>query len=557
MRGGKRVLAIVRALQFVLETDQVLFASFAPRKLKRALAKSAELVSASLPTFCGLDLAPVLKLIAALTMVGVLLGAIIMPQNSLLSDAESTLCGTRRVHLLLRSRRPPLRTISACAGGSVNWAWAADMFGQPKWVDLSDAVGDWTDAYGIDPLQELEWTAPADAMMLSFYAQFVAAVLALGTNVARPSAGLMSDTDAIACSLSWSKAQDRNVSDALLLSSCLPKDSVVSSKEQAAAHSAFTVSDLVREAEVTYDCRDMLGAGSFTALYETAYLTVLVQALPATSSCAGGCPFGRPLCKDTNGTLGCVRPTCDDFKLLCNTNSGVGALARFLCSVTCGCDSITSSLLWIGPNSGCLPECREAAVSVAENASCSDAQPGSAELAALVEYSRAFDSNFAGTSYGEAYTTASDRAELGCFALNFEDSWQLCDHEHWSAAAEAKSLVPFCPVSCGCIGDPSGPVKRGCPSTCSAPEPPKLRDLSDAQLALANDEIATQNMEWGYEDPLYPASCLNVSATDCDPLDTVWYRHPCPVACGIDPSAAGTSSARRRAPAAATRRCAI
>ena len=94
-----------------MNIDEQLFESFAPRNLKRALAKSAELVVASLPTFHGLDLAPVLKLIGALTMVGCLVGIIIVPQNSLIDDAEATLCGTRRAHLVLRSGRAPLRTV--------------------------------------------------------------------------------------------------------------------------------------------------------------------------------------------------------------------------------------------------------------------------------------------------------------------------------------------------------------------------------------------------------------------------------------------------------------
>ena len=111
MHSGTQTLAVVRAWQFVMEIDTVLFACFAPRNLKRALAKSAELVVASLPTFRGMDLAPVLKLIAALTMVGCLLGTIIVPQNSLIDDAEATLCGTRRAHLVLRSGRAPLRTV--------------------------------------------------------------------------------------------------------------------------------------------------------------------------------------------------------------------------------------------------------------------------------------------------------------------------------------------------------------------------------------------------------------------------------------------------------------
>ena len=96
---AERDTAVVCAWQFVLEIDTVLFACFAPGRLKGALAKSAELVVASLPTFHGLDLAPVLKLIAALTMVGCLVGTIVMPQNSLLDAARVTLCGTRRVRV--------------------------------------------------------------------------------------------------------------------------------------------------------------------------------------------------------------------------------------------------------------------------------------------------------------------------------------------------------------------------------------------------------------------------------------------------------------------------
>jgi hypothetical protein len=104
---GMRLLA---RLQFVMNIDEQLFASFAPRNLKRALAKSAELVAASVPTFHGLDLAPVLKLIGSLTMVGCLVGMVILPQISLLDDAKVTLCGTFRAHLLLCSGRAPLCT---------------------------------------------------------------------------------------------------------------------------------------------------------------------------------------------------------------------------------------------------------------------------------------------------------------------------------------------------------------------------------------------------------------------------------------------------------------
>jgi hypothetical protein len=145
--------------------------------------------------------------------------------------------------LLLRSGCPPLRTVSACADGSLNWAWAGDKFGQPSWVDLSHEV-DWTDTRGMEPLDQLAWTAPAYASNRSFPAQFVAAVLALGTNVARPSAALMSDAaynDECApqgCALVWSEREFLNLSDAHLLSRCVLKFSSASSKERAEAYPA-------------------------------------------------------------------------------------------------------------------------------------------------------------------------------------------------------------------------------------------------------------------------------------------------------------------------------
>jgi hypothetical protein len=103
------VLSLAR-LQFVMNIDEQLFATFAPRSLKRALAKSAELIVASVPTFHGLDLAPVLKLIGALTMVGYLVGMVIVPQNSQLDDAKSTLCSMRRAPVALFGG-PPLCTV--------------------------------------------------------------------------------------------------------------------------------------------------------------------------------------------------------------------------------------------------------------------------------------------------------------------------------------------------------------------------------------------------------------------------------------------------------------
>jgi hypothetical protein len=264
---------------------------------------------------------------------------------------------------------------SVCVGGSVSWAWTADKLGWQSWVDLSKAVGNWTNASGIEPLDMLAWTAPAAASMRSFPAQFVAFVLALGTNAARPSSALMSDaayTDECIY-LTWSDIDEEILSDAHVLSRCVLYRSSVRSEEQAEASSAprHWV-----QGEKELECNDLLGGSVLSSYFEAGAMATLVQVLPAYGSCAGGCSMPRPLWKETKGTLGCVRPTCADVKPLCNNITDAGALTRYLCGVTCGCGDLTSDLPWIGPNLGCISACQEKATkAVAESATCSDAQP--------------------------------------------------------------------------------------------------------------------------------------------------------------------------------------
>jgi hypothetical protein len=408
-----------------------------------------------------------------------------------------------------------------------------NKFGSPISVDLTDAVGTWSTSRQLDPPPSMGWTSPADAPLLTIAAQFVDAVLKLGSNADRPSDGLMSMVAYNAeCYLSWSEMEDRNLSGALVLSSCVPYEAFGKTKELAQASAAEAVSDLVeyfRLITETDDCADMHST-SFLPRHEGVMMAKLVEALPQTGSCVGGCPFGRPLC---NGTT-CVRPTCDDIMPLCNAGGNAGALARYACGVTCGCDSPTSALVWTGPNSGCRPTCQEAARSAARNARCSDAQPGSAEFAALATYSRAKDQFFISS------VNATVKAALGCFALNF-DFPDICDAD--ATADDSKSFVPFCPVTCGCIDDPSRP---GCPGTCDAtdaaePPTPVCRDLSDAQLVLASDtRVAWYKLNGLTRPDPYPPSCVGANETVCAHLGIdldrdggrlpAW-KHPCPVAC--------------------------
>jgi hypothetical protein len=415
--------------------------------------------------------------------------------------------------------------LPACAGGSLNWAWDANKFGWPLAVDLTDAVSTWSASRQLDPPPSMGWASPADAPLLTFAARFVDAVLKLGTNVERPSDGLLSYAAFNAkCSFIWSDMEALNLSVAFVLSSCVPFDSFVLTKEQAEDYAARSVSELVAARAGDVDCYEDLLRGLFSPYGDVIYMGRLVEALPQTDgSCAGGCPFDRPLCDGTT----CVRPTCDDFMPLCNAAGNAGALARFVCGVTCGCNSTTSSLFWVGPNSGCSPACQETARSAARTAVCSDAQPGSAEFAAY---------SLAREPYNPDGVSTTVRAALGCFSSNFDGS--CYDYDYFTSQG-MKSLVPFCPVTCGCIDDPSIP---GCPGSCNATDaadspPPVCRDLSDAQLLLASDARVAQYGPGAPPYP-YPPSCSGANATVCaylgiDPYGgrlRVW-EHPCPVAC--------------------------
>jgi hypothetical protein len=180
-------------------------------------------------------------------------------------------------------------------------------------------------------------------------------------------------------------------------------------------------------------------------------------------------------------------PTCDHVSARCNANTDAGNLARFACGATCGCDSPASSLPFPGPNYGCQVVCKKAAEDQAARSECSDAHFG---LAELVEFatSDAVRASFDKRSNKTAWET------LGCFALSFNlrTTDDLCDWDGSRTKSGEKTFMPFCPVFCGCIEDPS---ITGCPVACKATDQslqsnpksptPVCRDLSDTQLATA------------------------------------------------------------------------
>ena len=93
------------AWQFVLDVDELIFRVFCPRELKRVLddVNAHKLRVAAMPTYKGLDAGPVLKLLAATTMIALMAGTSILPMANVLYDAGDSLCGMRHAAESIRT----------------------------------------------------------------------------------------------------------------------------------------------------------------------------------------------------------------------------------------------------------------------------------------------------------------------------------------------------------------------------------------------------------------------------------------------------------------------
>ena len=91
--------------QFVLDVDELIFRVFCPRKLKLVLddVNAHKLRVAAMPTYKGLDTGPLVKLLAATTMIALMAGTSILPMANVLYDAGDSLCGMRHAAESIRT----------------------------------------------------------------------------------------------------------------------------------------------------------------------------------------------------------------------------------------------------------------------------------------------------------------------------------------------------------------------------------------------------------------------------------------------------------------------
>ena len=379
-----------------------------------------------------------------------------------------------------------------------------EQFGAPHYVNLSDAINTWSAATSKEPptWTAEKWSRPDDeAAKLSLPGQFVDAVLSAPFNPPVCSRAL--------CTSLIRELDAKNASDTYPWSCCMLKFSALGDNLGATkANVGATVEELgdVWTGRVT-QCLDLLGSGKpfVNALSEgSAMLTIVAAMSEKDANCTQGCPYLRPLCKGGK----CVRPTCSDLSAgLCMRPSEAGAMARLMCSKTCGCSDPLSPLLVTGTKSGCLAPCDNARFGIQAAGKkgadgkyqCIDAQPNSTELRALIRFAT---SNAVVTEFNlddAANTTLW--ATLGCFALNVYDKASLCDLDGTLLRRGMKSFMSFCPVTCGCASDRLLPeVKAICPSPCKTIKSPVWNYMDDVPIGDYIESSAEYIKSSAYDD---------------------------------------------------------
>ncbi len=376
------------------------------------------------------------------------------------------------------------------------------QFGSPHFVNLSDAISTWSAAYGKEaPAWSAEkWSRPDDeAAKLSLQGKFVDAVLNAPFDPPECTKSL--------CHSLTRELDAANASDSFPWQCCMLKFSALT--DNRASTEAAVNADVAELVETwagrVTKCFDLLGSGEpfLSALSEGVAMLTIVATMDQTgASCTERCPFFRPLCK---GGM-CVQPTCSDLssglRPLCMSPSNAGAMARLMCSQTCGCSGPLSPLLTTGQKYGCLSACqnvREATQMLGTKNSgdgkfkCTDAQPNSTELTALAQFgtSKAVIELF---NLDDSANATLLWTTLGCFAVNVYDRKTLCDHDGIMRQTGMKSFMPFCPVTCGCTSDRlRDDVKATCPSPCQAIVSPSWDFHDDPPVA---DYVESHSTAW-------------------------------------------------------------
>ena len=320
------------ALEFVLNIDEVLFASLAPARFRQLYNSFQAIRLPSVRTWRGLDLRACLNVAAVAGLLGAAIGTVLVPQMDVLVHARDALCAGDRDFVFTRD-----------GIGAIAWAY-------PDGVDTSARrARNYPDGKTPKPPE-----SQGNRAVMDEKETYAASTI---DNLLRQS-GRDEYQDACGDDLCY---QVDAIHDTLRDKPGRP-DCCFAKKTKLPSVDAGRFSIFAKSTESTVQANEIWNPGCFDVLNVPAgYQNLLEGAMGDAvgtanrSACgsANGCTADAPMCHEG----ACVKPTCTLVKSYCHKNNVAGVRARQLCPQTCGCDQPRSPLALSLPSSGCGDRC--------------------------------------------------------------------------------------------------------------------------------------------------------------------------------------------------------
>mmetsp|Transcript_36411 Transcript_36411/g.97292 ORF Transcript_36411/g.97292 Transcript_36411/m.97292 type:complete len:755 (-) Transcript_36411:467-2731(-) len=318
------------ALEFVLSVDELIFEALVPTTVKQLVESAAPLAAVRAraldgPRWRGLDTRAALTIGTVATMLGAVLGLILLPQRNLLVQARDALCAGDRDFVF---------TLDGL--GSIAWTYPEGTNEAKLYSRNYPDGGDPKRRRPSLKSQPLYTDGVIDTVLAQqgrkYHASLCSTEECFDTTllVPTPLADRPPCCKAISTRVPVSRGARLSV-------------------EQKAAES---VSDAVQLWNPS--CYDALDAGGY---YKNLLQGAFADAANEPGGCGASrepCPMETPFCSDSGE---CVAPACANAEVFCRNNTLAGLRARQLCPVTCGCDDPRSALALSLPEAGCGAQC--------------------------------------------------------------------------------------------------------------------------------------------------------------------------------------------------------
>ena len=330
------------ALDFILNIDELLFASLVPFKMK-SIVLNLNNLAVPLKSVGGFDLRNGITCVSTLVLLTIVIARDVAPQVSTLVEAKDAICSGSHDFVY---------TIDG--GGGLAWSYT-------NFVEGTDAAA--VEAAEQEPARTWPFSNPASSGQESrFRGNFVQNTLlsVLAGDERREGRPFTSTTCPADDCFNTTRAARRG--NAGFTPPLAQRPSCCLAIETRGPLEAGLFSVIAKSKESVSYAVGLWNPACADALDQVGLYLFLIQGQysdaanpPVQQGCGDGPPCGQrhPLCLD--GV--CVVPTCEHARPHCGESSIHGLRARQYCPVTCGCSDPRSPLALSLPESGCGSQC--------------------------------------------------------------------------------------------------------------------------------------------------------------------------------------------------------